>query len=701
LEPHRTGSTSSSATAPRAGEWLYRRIVETTREGIWTGDVAGRTTFVNPAFAAMLGYAPADLIGRPVRDFFHPESRGAADEELARREHGASSQYEARLCRRDGSPLWVLISGAPILDESGRPTGIVAVVTDVTARRLAEQAARRLNRALRTLSQCNQALVRAADEATLLQEICRISVEVGGYRMAWVGFAEDDEQRSVRPAAQAGFEEGYLAAARISWADNERGRGPTGRAIRLGTEVVARNLLTEPDYEPWRAEALARGYASSATLPFELEGKVAGALMLYAREPEAFDADELKLLRELTDDLAFGVSALRGAARRKQVEAQLLLADRMTSMGTLAAGVAHEINNPLSYLIANLDLLARDLPHLGAGSADPARVAQAAEMLRLARDGAERVRVIVRDLKTFSRRDEETVGPVDLGTVLEAAVSLTWNEIKHRARLVKEYHPAPRVRANEARLGQVFLNLLVNAAQAIEVGAAETNEIRIRTGTDAAGSAVVEVRDTGPGIPPELLGRIFDPFFTTKPIGVGTGLGLSICHAIVSALGGEIRVTSTVGVGSSFSVVLPAAAAAAPPASEPRREPAPATRGRVLVIDDEEAICAAITAALRRAHDVSSARTAREALGRIAAGERFDVIFCDLMMPEMSGMDFYAGVREQAPEQVAQIVFMTGGAFTAQAREFLGQVPNRRLEKPFDLHQLLAIVRGRANGRAR
>jgi PAS domain S-box-containing protein len=563
---------------------------------------------------------------------------------------------------------------------------------------------RRLHRALRTLGECNEALVRATEETGLLQRICDIIVEVGGYRLAWVGFTVEDEAKSVRPVARAGVEDGYLEAARISWADNERGRGPTGRCIRSGEPVVARQLTTYPDFEPWRAAAAQRGYASSAALPLVVEGRTIGALMIYAAEREAFDDDEVRLLRQLTDDLAFGLGALRTQRERERMQGQLMLADRMSSMGMLAAGVAHEINNPLAYAMASLELLARDLPVVLAaevaratGGGEPSgnvpTLAELVERIQQAREGATRVRDIVRDLKLFSRVDEHTVGLIDLRHVLDASVRMVWNEIKHRGRLVRDYGEMPLVVVNEARVGQVVLNLLTNAVQALPEKWDDRSEIRVVGRTDEAGRAVIEIHDTGSGIAPEQLPHIFDPFFTTKPVGIGTGLGLSICQTIVTALGGEILVDSTVGQGSTFRVVLPAAAS--PATATPGGDTAAVgagRRARILVVDDETRMCELLRRGLEP-HEVVTHTDGDAALARLHAGERFDLVICDMMMPQMTGMELYERLRQIAPDLAARMVFMTGGAFTPSTREFLEKVPNPRLEKPFDLAVLLQLVR--------
>ncbi len=406
--------------------------------------------------------------------------------------------------------------------------------------------------------------------------------------------------------------------------------------------------------------------------------------------------------------IAFG----RDLTERKQMQARLLLADRMVSVGTLAAGVAHEINNPLAYVMTNLEMVAaRRLPPVVSRLRDleteaatqlADEVARAIAMIDVAREGSERMRDIVRDLRTFTRAaDEEKRAAVDVRRVLDASINLAWNEIRHRARLVKEYDEVPPIVANEARLGQVFLNLVVNAAQALQVGAASENVIRVATSTDRAGHVVVEVSDTGPGIPEEILDRVFDPFFTTKPVGVGTGLGLWICQGIVTSLGGHITAENGPCGGATFRVLLPSATTVEQQSSEPPRI-APAAlphekRLRLLVVDDEIAIGRTLAIALGDVFEVSTVTSGREALALIEDGEReFDVVLCDLMMPDVSGMDVYERVVVHAPSLARRFVFVTGGAFTDRARAFIERVQTPVIEKPFDLATLPDLLRSQA-----
>ena len=241
----------------------------------------------------------------------------------------------------------------------------------------------------------------------------------------------------------------------------------------------------------------------------------------------------------------------------KELQERAIRAERMASLGTLAGGVAHEINNPLSYILSNLRFLTDELAAIGVG--EPGRLAEASKVAGEALAGAERVRQIVQDLLVFAR-PSNVRGAVDLHGVLDLAVNVASSAIRSRACVVKDYGPVPPVFGDESRLGQVALNLLVNAAQAIPEGMPDRNQIRISTRQDPSGRVLLEIRDTGQGIAPEVRGRMFEPFFTTKPVGVGTGLGLSVCHGIVSSLGGEIAVESEVGKGTALRVWLPASA---------------------------------------------------------------------------------------------------------------------------------------------
>ena len=378
------------------------------------------------------------------------------------------------------------------------------------------------------------------------------------------------------------------------------------------------------------------------------------------------------------------VGASVDITERKLLQERLYLAERMASIGTLAAGVGHEINNPLTYIVLNLTLIERELKNLDLPDASRARMCQ---MIEQARYGTERVSSIVRDLQALTRQPEERLSRIDSIAVLERCLEIADHQIRHRARVIRELADVPAVRGNESRVVQLFLNLLVNAAQAIPVGAADRHAISVRAMVEGH-RVVIEIHDDGVGIEPDAIGRVFDPFYTTKPVGEGTGLGLAICRSIVDAMAGEITVDSKAGCGTTFRVKLPAACEDDTPISSPMRAMILRSKKRVLVIDDEPMV-GQLVAKVLAAHDVVAETSARMALERLRADPRFDLILCDVMMPEVSGMDFY---HQVSPELRNRIVFLSGGAFTGRAQSFLDSVPNRRLSKPFDLDALTAVL---------
>jgi PAS domain S-box-containing protein len=421
------------------------------------------------------------------------------------------------------------------------------------------------------------------------------------------------------------------------------------------------------------------------------------------------------------------LATARDITERKRLEAQIAQADRLASMGTMAAGVGHEINNPLTYVLQNLESLTEDLPNLaaaaervppaleargapslsvtlaghGAPSTLPEALHDLAERAQEAYDGALRIKAVTRGLSTFARDDRKELSPVDLRRPIEAAVRMASNEVRHRARLVTTFGDVPEVWASEGKLAQVFLNLVLNAAHAIHEGHADDHVIEVRTWAEGA-HACVEVRDTGAGIAEEHLSRIFEPFFTTKGPGRGSGLGLSICRNIVTELGGDIRVESEVGRGTRVVVRLPARKETSrPPAIETvkvARGPL-VGRGRLLVVDDEEAVRRAIVRLLGRDHEIVTATSGAHARELLQADAEFDAILCDLMMPDTTGMELHAWLAAERPSLASRMVFITGGAFTPSAVAFLASVDNATLEKPFDVAVLKRVVLERVAAR--
>ncbi|WP_375755385.1 PAS domain S-box protein [Corallococcus exercitus] len=619
----------ASERALREHEHRFRQLAENASDVLYLyrRKAPRGFAYVSRVAHAKLGLGPEAHYADPELWYrhVHPDDRAALERLLESPQSVDGSTVELRFLRPDGSLLWLEHVVAPVTDTAGHVVAVEGLARDITERRQVEEALKRSEASLRALME---------------------------------GFPD--------PAAIE--RDGHIVYANAALV--------TALGFARAEELVGRRL------SEFLADVPGTGVASGDSKPLTSERR----LVLRDGRTRVVELASLPLR---FDGQPAVVSIARDVTEQRQLQARLTLADRLASVGTLAAGIAHEINNPLAFVLSNLAFLSDEFRHHlspgpGVRGVRPPDVAEWQEVLGEACEGAERVRQIVRQLKTFSRPDEERMTPVDVHAVLDSVVMMAANEIRHRARLRREYGTVPQVMANEGRLCQVFLNLVVNAAQAIPEGSAHDHEVVLATRV-SGGQVVVEVRDTGSGIAPEVMGRIFDPFFTTKPVGVGTGLGLSICHGIISGLGGDILVETTVGKGSTFRVVLPAPrpdpAVRPPEVSVPDVPVVP--RGRVLVVDDEPAV-GRVLQRLLRGHDVEVATSGRQALERMSRAPGFDAVLCDVMMPDLAGRDVYEAVRREYPGLERRFVFVSGGAFTSGAREFLERIPNPLLEKPFD-----------------
>jgi PAS domain S-box-containing protein len=373
----------------------------------------------------------------------------------------------------------------------------------------------------------------------------------------------------------------------------------------------------------------------------------------------------------------------------KHVETKLRFADRLIAAGMLASGVAHEINNPLTYVFGNLELIRRklrDFPQV-----EPHLAPSIAHIV----DGVERIRDVVADLRAFARPEEEVITRIEPRTVCDAAIRIVSSLVRHRATVTTDYaDDTPAVRANESRLGQVLINLIVNASHAMPERSATDNHIRVSTRRLPGGEAALVVTDNGSGIAPEIQARLFDPFFTTKAAGEGTGLGLAVCQSIVASLEGRIEVDSAPGRGATFTVVLPAA----PPVDGSGNAPEPAIKRsavhhRVLVIDDEALVRTALSRLLAgEGHTVLQAESGRAGLALAASDREIDVVICDLMMPDLDGAGVHAELMRERPELARHMIMISGGAVTQRTRDFVERPDIVMLEKPFKIDEVLQAL---------
>ncbi|MFO0596659.1 MAG: ATP-binding protein [Myxococcaceae bacterium] len=393
------------------------------------------------------------------------------------------------------------------------------------------------------------------------------------------------------------------------------------------------------------------------------------------------------------DGLAAGLNMLseeiaNRVAREREFQERLTHNERLMAVGQLAAGVAHEINNPAAFIKANLEVLSDHLDHLDRvlGEADVTERARTLEVLADARaivsdnlEGVARIVEIVRNLRNFSRSGPTRLESLDLATVLEDGCRLVRAEVAHRAELIVEPAPEVRVRGDRTRLAQVLTNLLVNATHAIPEGNARAQ--RVVVSARIAGEVVIiSVTDTGRGISSDLQARIFEPFFTTKARDQGTGLGLTISAEIARSHGGILRLARSSPAGTTFELELPIENARVTPLPAVAAGGS-ANRGRVMIIDDEGLLLRAYDRALSPNFELVLCDGFASAVSTLST-TTIDLIICDVMMPDRDGVDFHDWVSRHRPDLVARVFYSTGGAFAPRAQDFIERLGKRVLAKP-------------------
>lgn len=387
------------------------------------------------------------------------------------------------------------------------------------------------------------------------------------------------------------------------------------------------------------------------------------------------------------------VGVFQDVTEQEGLQRRVRQSEKMATVGTLAAGIGHEINNPLSCIKSNADVLGEELQEL-AGMSSSTRLSELRELTDDIRDGSRRIHRIVQGLQMFSRNADARNEVVELERVLRIAGRFCINEVRHKAGLVFDIDGMPLAQGDESQLVQVCVNLLTNAAHAISPGAADVNKIIARCGTTSEGRVFIEIEDSGSGMTVDVVDRAFDPFFTTKAQAVGTGLGLSISHGIVLAMGGTIVLRSELEVGTCVRIELPPGSLSPSNDATNTRSEAPAednTLATILIIDDEPTVARALARALR-SYSVAVEVDALQAIKRLKEGASFDAILCDLMMPSITGADFFTELRAARPDLINRIAFVTGGAFTPEGRDFLERVSVPVLTKPVELSDLRALV---------
>ncbi len=663
---------------------LLSEIVEQTPDGILCTDRNFKITYMNRSAEELFGWRLEELRGKSP-DFLNVDPRSKQIQQEVYRSVKEKQVYQADALnrRRDGSTFVCQFRVAPILDEQGEIIAYMGAERDITDQKNLEAARQKALRETKANEERFRGVFQGVLEGILLA----------------------DENQTIVMANQAMFQMlGY------------------GQGELIGMSLGA---IYPEENQPQFTEH-AENQHGRPRLATDIPIKRKNGELLYV---------DVNATSITIDERRLSMGCFRDVTEKRNLRASVAQADRLASMGILAAGVAHEINNPLTYVLYNLESQEEDLTRLLDAVAqyrirvgrqlgeeeerrlagdlaeltDSAVVEDIRRRFADALDGTLQIRTVARSLSTFSRVEIDQLVPINLPEIIDLTLKMSFNEIKYRARLVKDFGEVPEVMANEGRLSQVFLNLLINAAQAIEEGKMEQNEIRVRTWAEGKW-VCAEVCDSGAGIEPVNIARLFEPFFTTKEVGKGSGLGLSISKNIIEEYQGSIEVQSELGRGTRFIIRLPkcldSVSPKAPGASVDLERDS-ASPARILVVDDERAI-REIVRRMLATHEVVDTACGEEAQAILEKDQAFDLILCDLMMPNMTGMDLHEWLVAEHPELARDLVFITGGAFTPRAAEYVKKVENRQLEKPLNklsfkntIHELIASSRLRRSDQRR
>lgn len=614
--------------ALRASEARLAAFMENAPVGMYLKDLDGRYVLANPEMSKVFARPAPDMLGLTAAD------TGAAHdlERIAQSDRAVLATGQAQVAEEYASDLeayaWSMVIRFPIRDGEGRITHIGGFHVDITRQKEIEQQLKASEQRFRAFAEAHPVPLFIAD------------LDTG--RVIFASPPCEDMLKIPLPQLLAG------TTAQIYADPDER--------PKLIAQVRSEGGLNGLEVRLRRANGSTFwGAFTSKLIVFEGKDAVVTAIV------------------DLTE--------------RKRVEAELERQrqilhqnEKMSALGSLLAGVAHELNNPLSVVVGHAGLLEELSP-------DESIRARALKI----RTAADRCARIVRTFLAMARSKPRQRGPVHLNATIDAALEIVAYGLRTAGiEVVRNFDPdLPPVWGDGDQLHQVFANLLVNAQQALQL-VPGSRRLTVTTGHDAT-SVCVEVADNGTGIPAEIAHRVFEPFFTTKPQGVGTGVGLSVCHGIVSAHDGEITIRTAPGGGAAFVVRLPRSAEPAAAVAPVERPPA-WCRGRILVVDDEADIAQLLTDVLERdGHQVDRALSGRDALARLA-GRPVDLIISDLRMPDMDGAALYREIATQAPELAERMVFVTGDTLAADMTGFLSEIGARVIEKPLDPGAISDIV---------
>jgi PAS domain S-box-containing protein len=548
--------SKNAETKIKQSEDRFRTIAESLTIMVSITKISDSTiTFINEPFEKSFGYKKSELVGTRMHDiYYYPDDNKFLIDSLKVR--GLVENVEVRVKMRDGTPFWIMTSIRKI-NYMNEPS-YLAVSTDISEIKKAQDELLRLNRTLDAQSKSSQAMMRSRNEQEYLNEICKIIIEDCGHAMVWVGYAQNDARKSVKPVAHFGFDRGYIEQMNITWDDSERGSGPTGTAIRTGKPSICRNMLTDPCFGPWREAAIKRGYSSSVVLPLKSEGKAFGAISIYSKDPDPFTESEVDLLTELADDLAYGILFIRLTEYEKEAtraikENEIRLKELIATKDKFFNIIAHDLKNPFTSLLGASELLYDNITQMSAENVK--------KLALILNDSAKGGYSILQNLLDWSRSQTGQLkfNPenVNLKSIIDENIDNLQLQVNNKEiSLISDLRKDLFITADKNMINTVLRNLLSNAVKYTF----KDGVIRVSV-TNYNGKITVTVKDTGVGISKEKADSLFKLENSLSMPGTakeqGTGLGLKLCKEFTEKMGGKIWVESEVGKGSKFNFTIP------------------------------------------------------------------------------------------------------------------------------------------------
>jgi len=658
----------------KQAEEQYRMIFENAAEGIYQITPEGRFITVNPAMVRMLGYESSTEMMATITSIDHQlyvdPTQGRQFRQLLEAD-GVVQGFEMQLCRKDKSVIWVSVNTRAVCESNSALRYYEGTAEDITARKHVEELLEARVRQQAAIADLGQRALAYTDLSRLMDDV--VSLITQTIEMEYCGVFELLADRSMVLRAGVGWEQGAVGQATVG----AGAESLAGYILVADQPVVVEDLSTDTRFRSasWLHD---HGAASGISVVIHGQSRVFGILEAHTARSRKYTTDDVYFLQAVAQVLATAVERMR-------TEAALRQTDKLATMGSLLAGVAHELNNPLTVILGQTELLL--------GSSPQGPIAERAGRLYKA---AERCARIVKNFLALARQHPPERRQVQLNQVAREAVELLAYPLRvDNVEVIWDLTDRlPRIWADSHMLYQVVTNLIVNAQQAMHNGPSR-RRLTITTRVEASsGGIILIVADTGPGIPAELQPRIFEPFFTTKPPGQGTGLGLSLCQGIIDSHGGTMRVESQPGRGAAFIVELPVGThptETAIPSHAPGRQPL-VKQKHILIVDDEPEVLGILAELLSiDGHLVDTATTGAMALDKLQK-HPYDLILSDLRMPELDGAAFYRELQRHYPALCQRVIFLTGDSLSPESRMFLEQTAVPTLGKPLTVMELRSAV---------